>query len=185
MGQRLADTAAAAGIGPEGRSRIARSYGLAMEPRRAALIDDHDPSYLHPGRCAVILMDDLACAEPRLLCAAVFVETEAKTLAVPASRISKEVGEDVATLVEAVPQARAPDLAECLLLADPAVRVLSLVERLDQLRHAHLWTDMERRRIAYQSAVEVYLPVAIRTDPTLARRYRWWCSMFARRHLQA
>jgi (p)ppGpp synthase/HD superfamily hydrolase len=63
------------------------------------------------------------------------------------------------------------------------VQRIALAERLDQLRHAHLWPDPERRRRAHQEALSVYSPLAERASPKLARRYAWWCSMFARKYL--
>ncbi len=185
MGQRLADTAEALGIEKAGRELIARGYALAMEPRRARLSDDHDPAYLHPGRCAVILMDDLGVADPTLIAAGALVESESSELAVAVERMEGTMGPNVAELVAGVPIEADDELAERLLLADTPVRILALVERLDQLRHAHLWPDMDRRRAAHECAESVYLPVAVRTDGTLARRYRWWCSMFGRRYLGA
>lgn len=183
MGQRLTDLGEALGIDRSGRDLISRGYALAMEPRRATLSDDHDPEYLHPGRCAVILMDDLGCIDPATIAAVALLESESPNLAVPPREIEAGLGGDVARLVGGVPLSGAEDLAEQLVVGTEVTRVLALVERLDQVRHAHLWPDMERRRRVHAEACSVYLPVAVRTDATLARRYTWWCSMFGQRHL--
>ena len=90
----------------------------------------------------------------------------------------------VAERVARVPLPDAEDLAERLLLAEPDVQLIALAERLDHLRHAHLWHDVEARRAAHASAARVYARIAERVHPTLARRYRWWCDMFERNYLR-
>jgi (p)ppGpp synthase/HD superfamily hydrolase len=183
MARRVSETARALGVGSSGRRSIEVALALAMEPRLTLLDDDHHPSYLHPGRCAVILMDDLKESDPAVIAAAVLVETEEPAFRIPADRIRAQLGPEVEALVTAVPLPDAGDLAERLLGVDERTLRIALTERLDQLRHAHLWEDRERGRQAHEVARRVYLPLAERSDPTLARRYRWWCSMFAKRHL--
>ena len=183
MGRRLEGTALSLGVDPSGLRLVGRAYALAMEPRREALEDDHDPDYLHPGRCAVILMDDLDQTDSKVIAAGSLVETERPELAVDPTRIASDLAVDVADLVSRTPRPGSADLAEALVVEDLSVRLIALVERLDQLRHAHLWADMERKGRAHREAEGVYLPVARRTHPTLARRYAWWCSMFRRRYL--
>ena len=67
-----------------------------------------------------------------------------------------------------------------MVAAEP-VRLVALAERLDHLRHAHLRQDLGAAREAWERASRVYLPVAERTDRTLARRYASWCRTFPRR----
>jgi hypothetical protein len=93
-------------------------------------------------------------------------------------------GREVAGLLREVPLPDAEDLAERLLIADPAVQLIAVAERLDQLRHAHLWNDPARARAAHDLAVRVYAAIAERVDATLSRRYDWWCRMFERKHLR-
>lgn len=183
MGQRLADTARAVGVAEAGVGRIGRAFALAMEPRRAQLPDEHDPAYLHPGRCPLICMEDLEMRDVALLAASTLIESERSELAVPPDRILAELGAEVAELVAEVPASGSDELAEILVVARPGVRMVALAERLDQLRHAHLWADPDRKRAALEEATRIYLPVAQRTDAVLERRYRWWCAMFGRRHL--
>ena len=154
-----------------------------MEPRRTLLDDDHHPDYMHPGRCAVIMMDDLQETDPVTISAVVLVESARPDLRVPVQTMVGRLESDVVSLVRSVPSPGGDDLAEVLVTASDPVRRVALTERLDQLRHAHLWPSVERRRRAHDEAREIYLPVAERTDPTLFRRYRWWCGMFARRYL--
>ena len=92
-------------------------------------------------------------------------------------------GAVVAQLLRGVPSATAEDLAERLLLAEPEVQLIAVAERLDQLRHAHLWNDLERARSAHRVAVDVYAAIAERVHAKLSRRYDWWCRMFERNYL--
>jgi (p)ppGpp synthase/HD superfamily hydrolase len=184
MGERVAETARSLGIESGSVQLITSAYALAMEPRRRRLEDDHHPAYLHPGRTALILMDDLGETDATVVAAASLVETEEERLSVSAARLPPVVGTEVALLVSIVPTPGAEDLAEKLVVAAPEVARVALAERLDQLRHAHLWEDMDRRRRAHREAEAVYMPVAERTHPTLARRYRWWCAMFKQHHMR-
>ncbi len=183
MAERLGDTARSLGIAKGGVQLITAAYALAMEPRRQRLDDDHHPAYLHPARSALILMDDVGERGPTVVAAAALVETEHECLRVSTDRLAPIVGPEVAQLVSAVPTPGAEGLVEALVLSAPEVARVALAERLDQLRHAHLREDLEWRRRAHAEAQTVYLPLAERTDPTLARRYRWWCAMFGQHHL--
>lgn len=183
MAERIGETARSLGIEDGGVHLITSAYALAMEPRRRLLEDDHHWAYLHPARSALILMDDTGERDPTVVAAAALVETEDEHLKVSANRLPSTVGPEVAQLVAAVPPPCGDDLVEALVVADPAVARMALAERLDQLRHAHLWEDLDRRRRAHAEARSVYLPLAERTHPTLARRYRWWCAMFGQDHL--
>ena len=119
-------------------------------------------------------------------------ETDAQVLAAAMAVDSQNAGHapdrsaldpDVGALVARAPPSGAEDLAERLVVADERVRRAALAERLDHLRHAHLWEDPGARRRAHAEALEVYAPVARRTHPALAHRYDWWCRMFGSRHL--
>jgi len=184
MADRLRGTARKAGVPQAGLDRLDLAHALAMGPRSALLADDHAPDFLHPGRTALILLLDLEEWDADLLAAALFVESERPELAVGAERVRDALGDGVADWVAAVPSPAAEDLVERLILADEPVQRIVLAERLDHLRHAHLWTDLERRRAAHEGAVAVYAPLADRVHPTLARRYRWWCGMFGRKYVR-
>lgn len=183
MAERIADTARSLGVDAAGVQLAVSAFTLAMRPRRRALDDEHHPAYLHPGRSVVILMDDVGETDPTALAAGALLESEDAPLRVPAEEARLLTGDEVADFLAAVPASGAEDLAEALVSAGATVRRVALAERLDHLRHAHLWPDMERRYHAHREAQEVYARVAERTDETLARRYRWWCSMFGEHHL--
>jgi len=185
MELRLERAAKKAGVPGEGLELLARAHTLAMEPRRTRLGGQRHPDFLHPGRSALILLLDAAVAEPLLLAGATLAESEREDLRVPGGRIAAALGEAVAGFVTGLPSPvpDGPDLMELLVTAEDGARLVALAERLDHLRHAHLWTDLAARRAAHAQAVEVWAPVAARTHPRLADRYRWWIGMFSRRHL--
>jgi (p)ppGpp synthase/HD superfamily hydrolase len=181
MAERLATTARQAGIDEAGTTRILDAYHAAMRPRQELLADDHHPDYLHPGRTALILMDDLGVRDPRLIAAGTLLESHRPELAAPAIN-----DDEVQALIAEVPTpARDGELLlELLLAADHPIRLIALAERLDQVRRLHLREPREWSAL-HQETNEIYLPIASRTDPTLARRYRWWCRIFQQRFLDS
>lgn len=193
MGARLRKTGERLGIPEDVLDLLGRAHGLAMEPRRERLPGDRHTDFLHPGRSALILMLDVELTDAGVLAATVLTESERPALRVGSERIREVLGGGgdpdegrsgrIETLRDAVPDPAAETLAEELVVAPEAVRLTALAERLDHLRHAHLWDDGAARARVHASAVEVYAPVAERTHPALAHRYRWWTRMFARRYL--
>jgi (p)ppGpp synthase/HD superfamily hydrolase len=181
MAARVVTTALRAGVPRAELSILERAHRQAMGPRSG--LDEHAPDLLHPGRTALILLLDTEERGSSVLAAAMLVESERPELSVPRAAILDELGAEVATLVEAVPPKDAADQVERLVTAEESVQRIALAERLDQLRHAHLWPDPERRREAHEQALAVYSPLAQRVHPKLARRYLWWSSMFARKYL--
>ena len=175
-------TARSFGVGSEGITILSRAHALAMEPRMAALDDDHHPLYLHPGRTVLILLRDVSCVDPTVLSAAALAESEDDEFRIAESAIRGVVGDAVADMVLAVPSPISESLAEDLVVAEEPVRLVALAERLDHLRHGHLReTDRAWRSAVLAQAETVYLPVAERTHPRLAQRYRHWCRTFAKR----
>jgi (p)ppGpp synthase/HD superfamily hydrolase len=185
MAASIVRTARGYGVDPQGLSVVSGAHALAMGPRVAALPDDDHPLYLHPGRTVLVLLLDAGVSDAGVLAAAALSESEDADLRVAGSTVAVELPEDVAALVAAVPWADAPDLAETLVSAPESVRLIALAERLDHLRHAHLRDDAGWRARVHAQAVSVYAPVAERTHPRLAGRYRHWCRMFARRFLES
>src|SRR5690606_30458754 len=114
-----------------------------------------------PGRTALILLSDVGEVDGAVLAAAVLFESERRDLRVGHDRVAEEVGEDIAERLTRVPLPGDERLAERLLVEDEGTVRIALAERLDHLRHAHLWT-LERRRGAHALAVSVYAPVAAR-----------------------
>lgn len=175
MSLRLARHAARVGI-PHG-DLLEAAFQMAMAPRHCLLDDDHDPRYLHPGRTALVAMDDAGVRDPVLLAAAILAETEEPRLACDADAVAGQGDprlQDALALARGLPSPGCPDLAEELVTAEEGVRLVALSERLDQLRHLRLWAEEGRVRDAGEEVVRVYLPVAERTHPVLARRFRWW-----------
>lgn len=182
MAHRLERTAEEAGVAEDGRALIQRCHGLAMGPRKARL-GQRAPAFLHPGRSALVLLLDAEVTEPRLLAATLLVESEDVALRLPSTELKGQIPAEIVELRDGVPPAGDERLGERLVTADQSVRLAALAERLDHLRHAHLWDDLDRRRAAHREAEAVYHPVAQRTHPTFERRYAWWIRMFGRRHL--
>lgn len=170
------------GVPPDGVGVLGRAHALAMQPRRAAFDDDHHPLFLHPGRTILILLRDVACTDPATLAASAVVESEDTALRVSLAGVRDVLGDEVAALVAGVPMPSAESLAYDLVTADERVRLITLAERLDHLRHAHLRDpDPVWSAAAHAQTLSVYLPVAQRTHPRLAQRYEHWCRSFGRR----
>lgn len=179
MAERLRETAHDLGIDEAGIERILAAHEAAMLPRERLLDSDHHPDFLHPGRTALIIMLDTPVRDPLLIAAGALLETVRPELA------ADPIDDEVRAVLAAIPTpARDGEMiTEELLLAEPAVCTVALAERLDQVRHLHLrpreeWEEMHRM------AEEIYLPIAVRTEPTMARRYRWWCRTFRARFLE-
>jgi (p)ppGpp synthase/HD superfamily hydrolase len=178
MAERLETTARRAGIDEPGVARIVNAFHEAMGPRDGRLDDDHHPDYLHPARTALILMDDLGVTDPTQIAAGVLLESLRPELE------ATSTDTEARALAERIPTpARDGELfVENLVSAETPVRLIALAERLDQVRHLHLH-DREEWVERHHETTSVYLPVAVRTHPTLARRFRWWSETFQRRFL--
>lgn len=183
MARRLDEAAARLGIDREGRALVERAHAIAMRPRLEAGVEDHDPDFLHPARCALILMDDAGAADPTTLAVSMLVETRTPALRADARAIAA-LGPDVQALLAAVPDPAAGDrLVENLVAAPAPALQAALAERLDHARHLHLrpseeWADYHALTCA------AYAPVAARAHPRLAERLSWWCGMFRDRFLE-
>lgn len=185
MANRLETAALRAGLDDDGAATILDAYRTAMRPRERSLADDHHIDYLHPARTTLILLEDLGITEPTILAAGALTETLRPELAVTGAPEGRADDPRILALVDEVPvPARDGDeLLERLVVADEAVRLIALAERLDHVRHLHLRPEAEWA-VLHAETREIYLPVAERTHPTLARRYGWWCRTFAERYLR-
>ncbi len=172
MARRLVRAAVAHGV-PE-PDRLEDAFLRAMEPRHRLLDDDHDPRYLHPGRTALVLMDDGGVRDPEWVRAAILTETESPDLAWTPGNETPEWIRVARAHAREVPGMDDPGLAEHLVTAVPEATLLALCEYLDQLRHLRLWAGEVRVARAARTAAEVLLPVARRSNPVLARRFGWW-----------
>jgi (p)ppGpp synthase/HD superfamily hydrolase len=182
MAASLARTAQTFGVDGSGVALLSRAYALAMAPRIEHLDDDHHPLYLHPGRTALILLRDAGVSEAEVLAAACVTESEDEIFALDEGEIRSALGDGVAGLVAALPHPRSPTWTEDLVSAPVHIRLVVLAERLDHLRHAHLRAaGKEWERAVHVEVGAVHLPVAERTNATLARRYGHWHRTFARR----
>jgi (p)ppGpp synthase/HD superfamily hydrolase len=184
MAGRVDRTAAGVGLDRLGRDLIAKAMEAAMSPRLAAIDDDHDPDYLHPGRTAVVLLDDVGLADPVALAAACLLDTHRDDLQPSDREVTEQVSPAVTAFRSAVPRSSSVTLLEDLLASELDVTLVALAERLDQIRHAHLWGDLSQARAAHEEASEVYLKMAERTHARLAARYASWCRAFGERYLK-
>jgi len=183
MAGRVDRTAVAAGVDRPGRDLIGAAMEVARAPRLETIDDDHHPDYLHPGRTVVVLLDDVGLADPLALAAACVLDTRRADLEPPDREVTENVGAAVTAFRSAVPRPGSVRLLEDLLASEPEVVVVALAERLDQVRHAHLWGDLSEAPALYEEASEVYLKMAERTHTRLAARYAAWCRTFKERYM--
>ena len=183
MAERVDRTATASGVDRTGRDLIGRAIAAAMAPRLAVLDDDHHPDYLHPGRTALILLDDVGLADPVVLAAASLLDTRRGDLEVGDRDATEHLSPEVTAFRSAVPRAGSDTLLEDLLASEHDVILVALAERLDQVRHAHLWGDLSEARSVHEEACEVYMKMAERTHARLAARFTHWGRAFGARYL--
>lgn len=182
MAERLAIAARRVGMDERGAESVVRAFQLAMRPRIEHLPDDRHPDFLHPARTALILMEDLGVDSPDVVAAGVLAETlYPEFVADPADVDGRMIRELLRRLP--MPAGEGDYLAEALEAAPEAVRLIALAERLDHARHLHL-REPDEWAAFHDETCRAYRPVAAETHPTLARRYDWWCRMFARRYLR-
>lgn len=180
MAASIARAARALGLTEEQGELLLRAHALAMAPRLAALEDDHHPAYLHPGRGVLVLLRDVGPVPAETLAAAAVHDTVDRELRVASDVVRTELGDEVADLVASLPLPGEENLAERLVTSGEQARLVALAERIDQLRHAHMRPELDWAS-AHREAGEVWLPVAERTHPLLADRFRNWHRAYARR----
>jgi (p)ppGpp synthase/HD superfamily hydrolase len=181
MAASVSRTAVGRGLVPDEVDLLGRAHALAMETRVQALDDDHHPAYLHPGRTVLVLFRDVGVVPLVALCAAAVHETEDDHLRVGRDAVRSALGDAVADLLDSLPLPGDERLLERLVGLEQGPLLAALAERLDQLRHAHLRPDHEWWRAIHEEAGAVWVPVAERTHPRLADRYRHWHRTFGRR----
>jgi hypothetical protein len=172
-------SARAAGLSDEATGLLGRAYALAMESRR--VLDEHDPAFLHPGRSILVLLQDVGPLAPAVLAAAAVHESQDARFRSDPDVVRRELGDEVAEVVASIPLPEGDDLVERLVTLDEGPRLAALAERLDHLRHAHLRNDPAWWRALRDEVSEAWAPVAERTHPRLADRYRAWLRAISRR----
>ena len=183
MSDRVDRTAVVVGVDGLGRVLIGKAIETAMARRLVTIDDDHHPDYLHPGRTVVVLLDDVGLADPVALAAAGVLDTRRDDLEPTDADVTERVDAEVTAFRGAVPRSGSDTLLEDLLASERNVVLVTLAERLDQVRHAHMWGDLGEARAAHREASEVYLKMAERTHARLAARYTQWCRAFGERYL--
>ena len=163
-----------AGLAEAARERVLDANARAMLHRRDVLGDDEHFETLHPARTLLILLDDCGVHDAETLAAAAGVESEHDALRTATAEAGSA---DVPT-----PASSGETLLEDLVAAPLEARLVALAERLDHARHLHLRPPAEWATF-HETIGSVYLPLAQRTHPRLARRYDWWWHMFRRRFL--
>lgn len=182
MAASLVRTARTFGVDRASIVLVSRANALAMRPRVEAFDDDHHPWFLHPGRTVLILLRDAGVVDATVLAAAAVTDTEPSGLGLAPAEVHRALGGAVAELASAVPRPGSEGLVEVVLTSGPEVALVALAERLDHLRHAHLvGGELARLEQALDEARSVWLPLAERTHPVLARRYRHWVKTTTRR----
>lgn len=196
MGKRLSRTVESKGGDSSLNFWVCHAHAVAIRPRDAALSDDHDPRYLHPGRSALILLLDLELLDPVALGLALWHDSqdaglmprigdiELDELALtPTPDLSIQATiEQVMQTRETLPRHGDEELAAKLVVLDHEVACAALAERLDHLRHLHLQEVTDESRDVWREARDVWAPMAERTHPDLARRYAWWTRKFTGRY---
>jgi hypothetical protein len=158
---------------------VGRAYALALEPR--VVLDEHDPAYLHPGRTVLVLLQDVGPLAGNVLAAAAVHESEEASFRLDSGDVERALGSAVAGIVASLPLPDDDDLVERLVSLDESARLAALAERLDHVRHAHLHEDPARWRVLKSEVEAAWAPVAERTHPRLADRYRAWLRAIERR----
>ncbi len=170
----------ASGLSPEAVDFVGRAYALGMRTREGVL-DEHDPAYLHPGRCVLILLQDVGPLPMEVLAVAAVHESEEARFRTPVAAVRDSLGDDVADLLESLPLPGDEQLTARLVTLDEGPRLAALAERLDHLRHAHLRKDPVWWHALREETVAAWAPVAERTHARLADRYRAWLRAMDRR----
>lgn len=187
MADRLERSAVQVGLAAADRRMLVRCFlDLAMPPRLAEWPDGRHPSVLHPGRTALILMDDCAMRDPALLAAAMAFDSERADLTAAAAdgpTVVELAGERAGDVLATLPSASLDDeeLIEQLVTLEPAVLDVALAERLDHVRHVHLVGPRELWAATHRQVTAVYLPLSARAHQRLEQRYHAWAEAIARR----
>jgi hypothetical protein len=174
---------AAWSMGSTAAEPVRAAVAAALAVRDAVVEDDHDPRLLHPARTVLILLSDAGCRDAHTLAAAAGIESIDAPLRPPGETIRASAGEIAAGIAAAAPLPAAEEhLLEALVTAPAETAVAALAERLDHARHLHQRPDIDWPTFLAQIE-DVYVPVALRLSPPLARRLERWAEAFRSRRL--
>jgi len=183
MAVRLRRTALHAGLTDADVDRLVHCYEWVVEPRSRAFGNPRHPDLLHPGRTALILLEDVALTDADAIAAGILYDARWPGLSPSDEQAAALAGARAAVLRTQFPGREADplEIREALVTADPAACLAALAEQLDHARHLHLappgvWHAVFERTLAFQ-------PVALRAHPQMAHRYARWTGMFERRYL--
>lgn len=178
----VAAEAKSVGLSTEAVEAVKRVHALAMEPRVETLDDDHHPAYLHPGRTALILMQDVGRLDASVLALAMLHESGDRALRAADQRIQEDLGEATVALLASLPRPGDEDLVERLIGLSQGLSLAVLAERLDHLRHLHMREDLvDMWADTHAEVSAAWLPFAGRVHKQLTLRYAHWTRTFAKR----
>lgn len=185
MARRIGAAAVRAGIGSTETQCTTAAFLAMIEERATFVTDEHDPDFLHTGRTAVILLEDVMVREGAVVAAAVLYDSMHPELCAAAFHLAAGCGRVAQQLLEELPAGSEDDAerVEALVTASEGARLVAVAERLDHARHLHLH-DASQWRAFHEEFVRVFLPLAHRTHPQLAYRCDRWSTAFGERHLR-
>ena len=162
---------------------VDRVHELAMQPRVELLADDHHPAYLHPGRTALILLQDVGAVNVSAVILGLLHESADVKLRPAATQIAEALGGEASVSgLAAIPRPGDERLVERLVALGPGSALAALAERLDHLRHLHMRPDLiDTWADTHAEVTSAWLPFAQRTHRKLAVRYAHWGRTFVKR----
>lgn len=166
-------------LGADAAGRVARAVELALRHREHAMLDDHDPRYMHSARNVLVLLSDAACGDADTLAAAAFFDSVDAALCPPPERLLDVAGPAAAALLLRVPRAPDDEVMEALVTAEPAAALIALADRLDHARHLKFRDDLDWRTF-HEAVRTAWTPAALRICPPIGRRLDRWADAFRR-----
>ena len=162
---------------------VGQVHELVMQARAGLLANDHHPAYLHPGRTALILLQDVGGVDGVAVILGLLHESIDSKLSLGNTQIARGLdGEAGQYALAAIPRPGDERLLERLVLLGTGAALAALAERLDHLRHLHLRPDLRATWADTHAEVrEAWLPFAQRTHRKLAVRYAHWSRTFEKR----
>jgi hypothetical protein len=179
----VARAARSVGLSAADVKAVDQVHELAMRRRVELLEDDHHPAYLHPGRTALILLQDVGAVDASVLILGLLHESTDSKLRPAATEVVDALGGEASLhALAAIPKPGDERLVERLIVLGPGSALAALAERLDHLRHLHMRQDLiDTWADTHAEVTAAWLPFAQRTHPKLAVRYAHWSRTFVKR----